>query len=162
MLKYVSSLYIPLTNLLEIVLISFAGPFQRSSQVNNFLHICEKHLTSWTIAQATHNDTSDTVDTVVEESILHSFVSPKTIISDYSSFFASQALRKFMESYGISWNSALTYARMPNGMAERMVGTIKNIIGILVLYKKEYWDWSPSSDLQGYRRRPSSSAISPF
>lgn len=75
------------------------------------------------------------------------------MISDNATRFLSESLVTFMEENRMKWKTILAYAPMSTGMAERMVGTLKQALGKMVLAHRASWDDELPIVSYGYRRR---------
>lgn len=123
----------PMTGLFDFFYIDLVGPFLRPCQ-NGPRHvlICLEHLIDWTMEKATPDVTTEAAKEFMEKEVLHSFRPPKTMASENAGFFIAAGLVNFMENNDTEWKRMAAHTTMSNGKVERMVCTIKKVVGRLV------------------------------
>ena len=83
-------------------------------------------------------------------------------MSDNDLKFTSKTVEDFANRRGIIWKQVTTYNPQGNGIAERMVGTMKRGIQKMSRDRNVDWDVCLDSVLYGYRRRMGPDGKSPF
>lgn len=91
-----------------------------------------EHLTSWPVVTPIARSTAQVVLEFMKQEVLDPFVSPRTVVSEIARCFTAVVVQELMAKNGSDWKTVLAYAPMPNGRAERMVGTMKRRVSRLV------------------------------
>ena len=98
----------------------------------------------------------------VKEEIILPFGSPKFILSDNDLKFDCKAIEDFVRDQKIQWKHIATHSPRGNGMAERMIGTIKRTLQKMCRANMSDWVLCFDEVLIGYRRRSSTDGKFPF
>lgn len=98
----------------------------------------------------------------MQHETIHLFGALKSIVSDNAPCLTARLLREFMERHKKEWRTALVYASMSIGKAERMVGTIKWVVDRLVNVTSKECDEVVDKVVFGYRRCLLRNDLSPF
>ena len=93
---------------------------------------------------------------------MYPFGSPRNIVSDNATCFTASAVSSFMAQNGTTWRTVLPYSPMSNGIAEKMVGTLKASVCKTVLETGKKWDKALTQVVYGYRRYALRNGVSPF
>ena len=121
-------------------------------------------MSKWPIARAIPAELFNSLGALkfVKEEIILPFGTPKFILSDNDLKFDCKAIEDFARDQKIQWKHIATYNPRGNGMAERMVGTIKRGLQKMCRANMSEWDLCLDQVLYGYRRRSSTDGKSPF
>ena len=100
-------------------------------------------------------------DEVCRERNYHGFGLPQYILSDNNLKFDCKAVQDFAHRFIIRWKCTSTYPQ-GNGVAERMVGTLKKALQNVTESESKEWDQSLEDVLYGYRCILGTDGIAPF
>ena len=90
------------------------------------------------------------------------FGPPQYILSDNNLKFDCKALQDFAHRFNIQWKCTSNYNPQGNGVAERMVRTLKKALKKVTQSESKQWEISFEDVLYRYRRRPRTDGITPF
>ena len=96
------------------------------------------------------------------EDIILPFGSPKFVLSDNELKLDCKVVEVSARDQKIQWKHTATYNLRYNGIAERMVGTIKRVLQKMYRSNMLEWDLCLDHALYWYRRRSSADDKSPF
>lgn len=160
--RYATSLSFALANLFSTFSIGFAGPFAPSNTGKRLPIVCVEDLTGCPLARAASHTTARVVRDFVTEQIMRPLVPPGTIVSDNTSWFTAKSIVSDTRPSGISWWTVLAYTAMSNGIAERLVDTLKTSIRKTVLEEDMDSAMAIPRAVFGYRRRSLRGSSSQF
>ncbi len=98
----------------------------------------------------------------LEEVIINPVGSPEYILSDNDLKFDCMAVHDFSRKHDINWMRTSTYNPQGNGIADRMVGTVKRSLQRMMRASDKERDECLDQVLHGYRRRKGADGKSPF
>ncbi len=75
----------------------------------------------------------------VKKEIIMDFSPPQNILSDNDLKFDCKAVQDFAHRFNIQWNCTSTYNPPGNGVAERMVGTLKKALQKVTQSESKEW-----------------------
>ena len=130
--------------------IDFMGPFLPSFG-NLYILLAVDYVSKWMEAIACPKNDANTVVSFLQRNILSRFGTPKTIISDRGSHFASKLFAKLMSRYGIKHIMSLAYHPQTNGQAEISNREIKRILEKTVSSSRKDWSSKLDDALWAYR-----------
>ena len=155
---------IPASGLFHIWSIDFARPLPKTQSENRYLLIAVEHLSGWQVARELpeYLFNSLAVMMFVEEKIVAPYGCPKFMVSDNDMKFNSGPVRGYARSLGVQWEFVSAHNPRGNAKAERMVGTLKQVVKKMIVSSEVDWDAWISRVLSGYRKRPGADGMSPF
>jgi transposase InsO family protein len=121
-------------------------------------------FTHWAITIPTQNMLAETTARVIMHEVICKHGCPRTVLSDNGSAFKNSTVIDLYKALGIKRHYAPTYHPQTNGVAERFVGTIKNIIRSFTATKADIdWLYYLQPATFAYNSSPSAiTGISPF
>jgi len=125
----------------ERIGIDFVGPFPSTHpHRNKYIFVMIDHLTRCVEAKPCKAADSKNVIANLKENIVFRHSCPSVILCDNSSSFRCAEFSSFASKYGIRLLFTTAYHPNPNGICERVNGTLKRIIGKMVNAKHDDWD----------------------
>ena len=144
----------------ERVSVDFLGPLKRTKRGNRFVLLFVDHATRYAEAVAMRTMTAKRV----AEELLKIFARlgiPQQVLSDQGSNFMSKMLEQLYKMLGIERLHTTPYHPQANGLTERMVGVVKQML--VKCAEDSCWDDLLPHVMFAYREVPqSSTGFSPF
>lgn len=103
--KYRKTISMPLTTLLDIFSIDFAGTLPTATDGSHYALIAAEKLTVWPLVIATKDETSRTVANFLDKEIIRLFGPPGIFVYDNATCFGENSLTAFL---GQSWTRCST------------------------------------------------------
>jgi hypothetical protein len=119
---------------------------------NKYILVAIDHYSKWSEAKAVANHGAKTTARFLEDDIIYRFGVPKFILTDNGGEWAAE-FDVMCRDYAIQHQRTAPQWPQCNGMAERMIKTIKHGITVLAsaLANNDYWDEQLAKVLFGYR-----------
>lgn len=120
--------------------IDHIGPLPETANGNKYILICVDHTTRFVVTQAVKSTATSHIIDFLHEKVNNIFGIPVTLISDQGTGFVSQHMEKFLNSKGIEHKTSCPYFHQANGLVERSVATVKNMIKKYCANNPSKWD----------------------
>lgn len=125
---------------MERLAIDVAGPLVKSSKGNRYILVISDYFTKWTQAFALKDQEATTVANVLVNEVVALFGVPKILHSDKGSNFESKVFTEMCKILGIDKTRTTTRRPQSDGMVERNIKTIKEMLTVFVNKSKRNWD----------------------
>ena len=132
----------------------FFGPLPRTQRGNLYILVGIDHFSRWPEAVATRAATSEVVVEFLHARIISQHGTPKELLTDHGTHFASRVIAGLCKRYHIRRLMATPYTPQSNGIVERFMGYLKTALITLIDQKPKSWDEHLSSVLFAYRATP--------
>lgn len=120
--------------------LDFCGPFERSSNGNEYILTATDRLSRYLVVKATRNQTEATVIKFLRESLFTTFGYPNVIKTDNGPAFRGKELSSWLERIRIGHQRSASYDSESQALVERVQGTYQNLLRVLVGEKKKSWE----------------------
>jgi len=107
--------------------LDFAGNLPVTARGNRYVLVLVDHASKWAEAEATPDKSAETVKRVFLQSVLARFGGCREVLTDQGREFRG-SLRSYSMSWGSSTATVPAIARQTNGLAEKLVSTIKGAL----------------------------------
>jgi hypothetical protein len=124
----------------ELVGIDISGPLKITAYGNKYIVLAIDYFTKFAIAKAIPDATAVTTAKFVFEEIVCRFGMPKSMISDHGVNFDANLMISLCKLCNIDKKNSSTYHPMGNGMVERLVKSIKQIVTMYINGEHNNWD----------------------
>jgi len=155
---------IPICDLFHRVALDTAGPLPKTRSGNKYILVAIDHYSKWCEAKAMTDHGAKTAARFLEDDIICRFGVPRFVLIDNGGEWAAE-FDVMCKDYTIQHQRTAPQWPQCNGMAERMIKTIKNGITILATTpgNTDCWDELLARALFGYRCGiQASTRFSPF
>jgi hypothetical protein len=155
---------IPICDLFHRVALDTSGPLPETKAGNKSILVAIDHYSKWCEAKVVANHGAKTVAMFLEDDVICRYGVPKFILTDNGGEWAAE-FDLMCKDYGIQHQRTAPQWPQCNGMAERMIKTIKHGITVLAATpgKVDCWDEQLAKILFGYRCGiQASTKFSPF
>jgi hypothetical protein len=143
---------IPICDLFHTVALDIAGPLPETKLGNKYILVAIDHYSKWCEAKAVVNHGAKIASRFLEDDIICRYGVPKFVLTDNGGEWAAK-FEVMCKDYGIQHQRTVPQWPQCNGMAERMIKTIKH--GIIVLAATptnvDCWDEHLAKIMFGYR-----------
>ena len=147
----------------ERVGIDLMGPFETTSNTNQYIVVMQDYFTKWVIAEALPDKSTMGVADVVYMRWIAQYGCPMQIHSDQGGEFTSHLIRELCAALRIEKTVTTAYRPQSDGMVERANRTIQNMLKAYVNANRDDWDDHLASVLCAYRATPhDSTGVTPF
>ncbi len=155
---------IPICDLFHRVALDIAGPLPETKSGNKYILVAIDHYSKWCEAKAISDHGARIAAKFLEDGIICRYGVPRFILTDNGGEWVAK-FKVMCKDYGIQHQRIAPHWPQCNGMAERMIKTIKH--GIIVLAAApgnvDCWDDHLAKILFGYRCGiQTSTRFSPF
>jgi transposase InsO family protein len=155
---------IPVCDLFYRVALDTAGPLLETRSGNRYILVAIDHYSKWCEAKAVADHGAKTITKFLEDDVICRYEVPKFVLIDNGGEWAAE-FDAMCKDYGIHHQHTTPQWPQCNGMAERLIKTIKH--GIMVLSaapdNANCWDEQLAKVMFGYRCGiQSSTKFSPF
>jgi hypothetical protein len=155
---------IPVCDLFYRVAMDTAGPLPETKSGNRYILVAIDHYLKWCEAKAVADHEAKTAARFLEDEVICRYGVPKFVLTDNGGEWATE-FDAMCKDYGIHHQHTAPQWPQCNGMAERLIKTIKH--GIMVLFavpdNANCWDEQLAKVMFGYRCGiQSSTKFSPF
>jgi transposase InsO family protein len=142
---------IPIYDLFHRIALDTTGPLPETKSGNKYIQVAIDHYSKWCEAKAVADHGAKTASKFLEDDIICRYGVPKFVLTDNGGEWAAE-FKVMCKDYGIQHQHTAPQWPQCNGMAERMIKTIKHGIIILVATPAnvDYWDEHPAKILFGY------------
>jgi hypothetical protein len=143
---------IPICDLFHRVALAPAGPLPKTRSGNKYILVAIDHYSKWCEAKAVADHGAKTIARFLENDIICRFGVPKFILIDNGGEWAAE-FDVMCRDYAIQHQRTAPQWPQCNGMAERMIKTIKHGITVLdsATANNDCWDEQLAKVLFGYR-----------
>ena len=146
-----------------VIGIDVSGPHRVTANGNVFIILAGDYHSKFCVGKAVPNFTVATTAQFVFEEIICKFGMPRTIISDHGVNFMAKMFGVLCELCKIKRANSSFYHPAGNGLIERMVKTLKQILTMFVDSSHSNWDWFLQASLSAYNTTVHSSLkFSPY
>ncbi len=155
---------IPICDLFHIIALDTTGPLPETKLGNKYILVAIDHYSKWCEAKAVANHSARTASRFLEDDIICKYGVPKFVLTDNGGEWAAE-FEMMCKNYGIQHQRTALQWPQCNGMAERMIKTIKHGITVLAATpgNLDCWDEHLAKILFGYRCGiQASTRFSPF
>ena len=136
---------------MERLAIDVTGPFPRSKQGNRFILVISDYFTKWTQAFAMKDSEAPTVANILVNEVISLFGVPRLLHSDKGSNFESNTFTEMCKILGIDKTRTTTKRPQSDGMVERNIKTIKEMLTAFVDKNQKNWDTNLPLLMMAYR-----------
>ena len=136
------------------VAFDFFGPLPRTQRGNLYVLVGIDHFSRWPEAVATRAANSRLVAEFLHTRIIAQHGTPRELLTDHGTPFASQVIATLCQRYGIRRLMSTPYTPQSNGIVERFMGYLKNALITLIDQRPTTWDLHLSAVLFAYRATP--------
>jgi hypothetical protein len=143
--------------------IDLAGPFPSSNRGNTYIMVCIEHFSKWVEVFPLQGKTASEVAYYAHQ-LFSRYLSPAEVVTDGGGEFEG-AFHELLIKLGVDHRVTSPNHPQANGLAERMVGTIKRSLKRLFLVNPDHanWDLHVPWIVMGYVVTPqAASKISPY
>ncbi len=132
---------IPVCDLFHRVALDTAGPLPETKSGNKYILVAIDHYSKWCEAKAVIDHGAKTAAMFLEDEIICRYGVPKFVLTDNGGEWAAE-FDVMCRDYAIQHQRIAPQWPQCNGMAERMIKTIKNGITVLIatLANMDCWD----------------------
>ncbi len=143
---------IPICDLFDRVALDTTGPLPETKSGNKYILVAIDHYSKWCEAKAVADHSAKTVAKFLEDDLICKYGVPKFILTDNGGEWAAE-FEVMCKNYGIEHQRTAPQWPQCNGMAERMIKTIKHGITVLAATpgNVDCWDEQLARILFGYR-----------
>jgi hypothetical protein len=143
---------IPICDLFHKVALDTAGPLPKTKSGNKYILVAIDHYSKWCEAKAVADHSAKTASRLLEDNIICRYGVPKFVLIDNGGEWAAE-FEMMCKDYGIQHQRTAPQWPQCNGMAERMIKTIKHGITVLAATpgNADCWDEQLAKILFGYR-----------
>ncbi len=143
---------IPICDLFHRVALDTASPLPEIKSGNKYILVAINHYSKWCEAKAVADHGAKTTARFLEDDVICRYGVPKFILTDNGGEWAAE-FEVMCKNYGIQHQRTAPQWSQCNGMAERMIKTIKHGITVLVATPRnvDCWDEQLARILFGYR-----------
>jgi hypothetical protein len=155
---------IPVCDLFHRVAMDTVGPLPETKSGNKYILVAIDHYSKWCEAKAVIDHGAKTAARFLEEDIICRYGVPKFVLTDNGGEWAAE-FDVMCKDYGIHHQHTTPQWPQCNGMAERLIKTIKHGITVLsaIPENANCWDEQLAKVMFGYRCGiQSSTKFSPF
>jgi hypothetical protein len=155
---------IPVCDLFHRVAMDTAGPLLETKLGNKYILVAIDHYSKWCEAKAVIDHGAKTTARFLEDDIIYRYGVPKFVLTDNGGEWAAE-FDVMCKDYGIHHQHIAPQWPQCNGMAERLIKTIKHGITVLsaIPENANCWDEQLAKVMFGYRCEiQSSMKFSPF
>lgn len=124
----------------EQIGIDLVGPFPRSSKGNRWIVVCADHLTRYCETAALPSATAGQVSSFLLHSIILRHGPPRVIISDRGRQFTADVVEQLLRMCGSELRHSTPYHPQTNGLVERTIRTLVNMLSMYVASNHKNWD----------------------
>jgi hypothetical protein len=155
---------IPICDLFYRVAMDITGPLPETKSGNKYILVAIDHYSKWCEAKAIVDHGAKTAAKFLEDDIIYRYGVPKFVLTDNGGEWAAE-FDVMSKDYGIQHQHTAPHWLQCNGMAERLIKTIKHGITVLAATPEnvDCWDKHLAKVLFGYRCGiQASTKFSPF
>jgi len=155
---------IPICDLFHRVALDTTGPLPETKSGNKYILVAIDHYSKWCEAKAVADHGAKTTAKFLEDDIICRYVVPKFVLIDNGGEWVAE-FDVMCKDYAIQHQRTVPQWLQCNGMAKRMIQTIKHGITVLAatLANTDCWDEQLAKVLYGYRCGiQASTKFSPF
>jgi transposase InsO family protein len=155
---------IPVCDLFHRVALDTAGPLPETTSGNKYILVAIDHYSKWCEAKAVADHGAKMAARFLEDEIICRYGVPKFVLTNNGGEWAAE-FDAMCKDYGIQHQRTAPQWPQCNGMAERMIKTIKHGITVLAATpaNMDCWDQQLAKVLFGYRCGiQTSTKFSPF
>jgi transposase InsO family protein len=132
------------------------GPLPLSNSGNKYIFVAQDMFCRYAFAKATAANNTDSLAAFLQEVILTTSSVPESILSDNGAPYSSTLTRILCLKLGINQNFSPAYHPESNGLVERFMSTIKNMIMSYTSENQTDWDEKIAHVLFAYNTTPHS------
>ena len=136
------------------VAFDFFGPLPRTQRGSVYVLVGIDHFSRWPEAVATRAANAATVIEFMHSRIIAQHGTPRELLTDHGSHFASQVVAGLCRKYKIRRLMSTPYTPQSNGIVERFMGYLKNALVTLIDNSPTRWDLFLPAILFAYRTTP--------
>lgn len=125
---------------MERLAIDVTGPLPRSNKGNKYIVVISDYFTKWTQAFAIKDQEASTIAKILVENVISLFGVPRQLHSDKGSNFESKLFTEVCKLLGIDKTRTTTNRPQSDGMVERMMKTIKEMLKSFIDKNHKNWD----------------------
>ena len=133
-----------------VIGIDISGPHRVTANGNAFIILAGDYHSKFCVGKALPNFTAATTAKFVFEEIICKFGTPKTIISDHGVNFMAKMFGELCNLCGIKRANSSFYHPAGNGLIERMIKSLKQILTMFVDSSHANWDNFLQASLSAY------------
>ena len=134
----------------QLIGIDGAGPLPITASKNRYILIAVDYFSKFCVANAVSDLTAITAAKFLYEEIICRFGMPKSVISDHGKNFESILFAQLCKLCQIQTSKSTFYHPEGNGLVERMIKSIKQILTMYVDSKHSNWDIHLQSAVSSY------------
>lgn len=143
--------------------IDITGPLKRTSTGNEYVILAIDYFSKFCIAKAIPNATAETSAKFLFDEVVCRFGCPKSIITDHGRNFDAELFRQLCSKLQIQKLNSTFYHPEGNGLVERTIRSIKQIITMYINPVHNNWDEYLQAAISAYNTHTSASTkFSPY
>ena len=116
----------------ELIGIDVAGPLKKTASGNSYVIIAVDYFTKFCVGKAVPSFNAETTAKFIFEDVVCKLGSPKSVISDQGVNFKAKLFKKLCNLCGINPVNSSVYHAAGNGLVERMIKSMKQILTMYV------------------------------
>ncbi|CAF1112013.1 unnamed protein product, partial [Brachionus calyciflorus] len=124
----------------DLVGIDVAGPLKKTKLGNNYFILAVNYFSKFCIGEAKSNYTGETSKEFLRDEIVNRYGTPAAIITDQGRNFESKTLKEYCDQNKIKKLRTTAYHPQCNGLTERTIRTIKQMLSMYVNGTHNNWD----------------------
>ena len=124
----------------DLVGVDVAGPLKLTPWGNVYIFLAICFVSKFCITEATPTFTAEKTIRFLEKKLINTFGVPFALLSDQGRNFLSKAVEEFCQKHGIKKLRTTSYHPQCNGLAERTIKTIKQMLCAYVNKDHDNWD----------------------
>ena len=124
----------------QLVGIDVTGPFKTSKSGNEYIIVAVDHFSKFCVTKAVNSFSAEITAKFIFDDVICRFGPVEQILTDHGVNFESKLLKHLCFLCGIDKLHSTTYHPMGNGLAERMMRTLKPSIAKFVNDEHDDWD----------------------
>ena len=132
----------------------FFGPLHTTRKQNVYVLVGIDHFSRWPELLATRKANAAVVADFIHARIIAQHGTPKELLTDHGSHFASRVISTLCKKYGIRRLMSTPYTPQSNGIVERFMGYLKGALATLVDENPTSWDDHLPAVAFAYRATP--------
>ena len=153
---------IPVTGFMHRIALDTAGPLPCTQRGNKYILMAIDHFSKWVEVKEVKGHDANTTTEFLEREVLGRGFVPKIVLTDNGTEWQGE-FKLLCEQNGIKHDHSSVYWPQGNGLAERLIQTLKRGLATMIAQHGGEWDEHLQQVLRGYRcSKQASTQMSPF
>lgn len=124
----------------DLICVDVAGPLKMTIRGNRFIIIAIDHFSKFVVAKAVPSYTAEITVMFLKEDVINKFGTPLSWLTDQGRNFEANIFKEFCQEYSIKKLRTTGYHPQCNGLVERTIKTIKQMLCAYVNSQHDNWD----------------------